>query len=607
MNWKLVNETLEQIRNLTTDSQVLQDRYGLVLIDDEPPDYDKSQVSRSEETESTNRFKRLFGSNDRYVSNAAAKVIRAKNSKTKKLRWAAVDKKNLEKLIDDVGRFVGQLHSMLDSTIQMEMSKNIELLLREATNRYSNIPDLEYLKEVVAEMKQEKLSGTIDLDADKLDEEIQRKFANLLHWAIGKDNLQDAQELLDNKGVSANVGDRVGWSPLINAAQRGHIPMMRLLLERGADPLKGTIGDRLPIHFAAENGHVDAVQLLLEQPKANPNFRDKEGQTALFKAANKGRIEVVKILLEQASIEPNTSTIDEFTPLHQTIVEDHIDIVRLLLLRDDVNPNLTDKLYHQTALGMCIPYKDGDMVHIFLDRHSRRKDIDLDAPSMYGETALGRCARQGYIAAAKLLIGAGADINKPNEKGQTPLSAAAAEGREEIMEILLNCPGIDIQSVDKTDNHTALHRACEADRTKCVKLLLAHTKPAPRTDITDMDGNTALHLAAAKGNKIPAKMLLRHQQQRKQQIQSTGEGHEDRGVDAQKEDIINMKNKTGNTALALAATEGNSDRNEAVVRLLLEHGADPALEDEDLETAFEKARDRHLEGIVSVFREVLKM
>ena len=47
--------------------------------------------------------------------------------------------------------------------------------------------------------------------------------------------------------------------------------------------------------------------------------------------------------------------------------------------------------------------------------------------------------------------------------------------------------------------------------------------------------------------------------------------------------------------------------NEAVVRLLLELGADPRVEDEDLETAFEKARDRHLNGIVGVFREVLKL
>ena len=69
-----------------------------------------------------------------------------------------------------------------------------------------------------------------------------------------------------------------------------------------------------------------------------------------------------------------------------------------------------------------------------------------------------------------------------------------------------------------------------------------------KIELLDTDGNTALHLAAAKGNKIPAKMLLRHQQQLQKQQKYV--------------DIINLQNKKGNTALALAAVEGNSDRNE---------------------------------------------
>ena len=210
--------------------------------------------------------------------------------------------------------FVGQLHSMLDSNIQVEMSKNIQFLLQEATNRYGNLPDLEYLKELVAEMKQTRSSGATVLDTENLDEEIAKKFCPFCYTKRSKKNdIEDATELLD-KGLSPNVEDRAGWSPLINAAEAGHIPMMKLLLERGADPLKGTIGFRLPMHFAAENGHVDAVRLLLDLPTVDPNARDRDGRTAIFNAADKGHTAVVKLLLEQSSIEPSPFNKSGFLP-----------------------------------------------------------------------------------------------------------------------------------------------------------------------------------------------------------------------------------------------------------------------------------------------------
>ena len=595
VDWDLVTKTLEHIRNLTSDTEMLKDKYQLVLVD-KPPGYDESQANEDGEREqaSVKRFKRLFGSSDRYNSTAAAKVIQAKTSHAKKLRWAAVDKKNMQSLTDDISHFVGKLNSTLDSTIQNQMSQNLELLLQEATNRYSNVPDLEYLKEIVTEMKETRSQNATQVDADKLDEEIEKKFAYALHNAIGHDNVTDVLELLD-KGIGADVEDQVGWSPLINAAQRGHIPMVKLLLERGADPLKGTIGQRLPLHFAAENGHTDTVRLLLEQPNVDPNAPDHDGRTAIFNAADKGHEAVVRLLLEQPRIVPSPMTNSGFSPLIQTIFGSHTDIIRLFLARPDVNPNEADKTYNQTPLWMAATCNDGEYVRIFLSR--KEKDLDLDAPSRFGETALGRCARQGYLAAGKLLIEAGANINKPNEDGQTPLSAAAATGQELMVETLLACPGISVDVADTIKGHTPLHRACDANQTKCVKLLLAHTDPPANIDAVDKDGNTALHLAAAKGHKIAAKLLLRS----KSAI-GGGDGKEGKV----RGDVINRQNNKGNTPLALAAAT-DSNTNEAVTRLLLESGADPGVEDEDMETAFEKARDRHLNGIVGVFREVLKM
>lgn len=584
LDWDLITKTLEHIRNLTSDTEVLKEKYNLVLVD-EPPSYEKSSATEesNQQKSSASRFKRLFGSSDRYNSTAAAKVIHNKASHAKQLRWAALDKNNLQSLTDDIAHFVGRLHDTLESSIQSEMHRHLGLLLQDATNRYSNVPDLEYLKEIAAELKRD-WANFPEAGAESLDEQIEKKFVDLIHYAISTDDVKDATELLD-KGVDPNATDHIGWSTSIRAAERGHIPMMKLLLDRGADPLKGTIGYRLPIHFASEEGHAGMVRLLLQQPKVDPNVRDTYGKTPIFYASDKGHEAVVKLLLEQKNIDPNPFTNAGFSPLIQAVFSCHTPVVQLLLARLDVSPNEADKLYNQTPLWLAVTFEEGDMFRMFLSR----KDLNIDAASRYGETALGRCARQGYEAALQMLIRAGADFNKANDDGQTPLSAAAAEGKVKMVEILLSQPNIDMNATD-TKRQTALHRASECDQTKCMKMLLARTPPADN-DIADLNGNTALHLAAAKGNKIAAKMLLKG---------GWGRGDRDNKAD------INMQNKQANTPLALAAV-GGSERHEAVVRLLLENGADAELQDEDEETPFEKARDRHLDAVVGVFKEVLKM
>lgn len=584
LDWNLIIKTLEHIRNLTNDTELLKEKYNLVLVD-ELPNYEDSQAieERNQQKASASRFKRLFGANGGYNSTAAAKVIHSKASKGKQLRWAALDKNNLQSLTDDIAHFVGRLHDTLDSSIQSDIRKNLELLLQDAAHRYSNVPDLEYLREIAADLKRDS-ANVPAAGADTLDEQIEKQFINLLFYAIQKDDVKEVTDLLD-KGVDPGAQDRAGWSTLIRAAIRGHIPMIQLLLDRGADPLQGTIGDRLPLHFASEEGHTDAVRLLLEQPKVDPNARDTYGKVAIFYSADKGHEAVVKLLLKCKDIEPNPLNIDGFSPLLQTIFGDHIPIVMLLLARSDVSPNEADKMYNQTPLWMAVTYNEGEMVPHFLSR----QDLDINAGSRFGETALGRCARQGYETSLKMIIEAGADINIAKEDGQTPLSAAAAEGQERALEILLSQPNIDLDKKD-SKGQTALHRASERDQTKCIKLLLGHTPPATN-DIADPDGNTALHSAAAKGNKIAVRMLLKG---------GVGKGNEDNKAD------INMQNKQGNTPLALAAV-GKGEMNQAVVRLLLDSGADPELPDEDEETPFEKARDRHLDAVVSVFKEVLKI
>ncbi len=568
VDWKLAVDTLKHIDNLLNDTTMLKKKYNLVLAE-EPIEDEKSLVSDGDQKEkaSTSRFKRLFGQSDKYSSTAAAKVIQAKNSPLRRLWWASVDKDNMKRLIDDISQFVHRLNDSLNTAVQAQMQNSIEVLLTNATDRYSNVPDLEFLRELATRARIDS-PDTEKAGADEIDAKIDKKFANLLFRSIREGDLEQVEALLDR--VDVHVNDNVGWPPLVRAAEGGQLAIVNLLLQRGADPLQGTIGKRIPLHFAAEGGHVEVVELLLRQPAMDPNYRDYTGQTALFKAANTGHSAVVKHMLLYKETDADAFSDDGFSPLTVAIFGKYEGIVRLLLARPEVDPNACDKSYNQTPLWMAAPCED-TMIEDLL----ARQDIDVDRKSRYGETALGRAARQYYHSAAQLLLDAKADCNVANDEGATPLSSAAGKGNEAGMELLLKRPGIELNTASQK-GETALHRAAEAGHTKCVKLLL---EKGAKVEISDKHGKTALSVAAAKGHKVIAKVLLKH------------------GAN------INKQDSKGNTPLALAA-ENNHD---AVVRFLLESGADAEIGDEDEETPFEKARDKHLDQIVQVFKDVLKI
>ena len=65
---------------------------------------------------------------------------------------------------------------------------------------------------------------------------------------------------VDINGVLGNTGRTI----LCWAAEKGQTELVRLLLERNADPSKpGEVGYST-LHYAANNGHNDVVELLLD-------------------------------------------------------------------------------------------------------------------------------------------------------------------------------------------------------------------------------------------------------------------------------------------------------------------------------------------------------
>lgn len=55
-----------------------------------------------------------------------------------------------------------------------------------------------------------------------------------------------------------------GKTPLYLAAEHGHLEIVRILVEAGADPNAGDFSGRTPLDSATENGHQEVARYLAE-------------------------------------------------------------------------------------------------------------------------------------------------------------------------------------------------------------------------------------------------------------------------------------------------------------------------------------------------------
>ena len=91
-------------------------------------------------------------------------------------------------------------------------------------------------------------------------------------------------------------------TPLHYAAKYGHIDVVQILLDVGADCNKSDELGYTPLHYAAKYGHINVVQILLDGG-ADFNKSDELGYTPLQMAEYKGNQDVVKMLKDRGALQ----------------------------------------------------------------------------------------------------------------------------------------------------------------------------------------------------------------------------------------------------------------------------------------------------------------
>jgi ankyrin repeat protein len=99
------------------------------------------------------------------------------------------------------------------------------------------------------------------------------------------------------------------------------------------------------------------------------------------------------------------------------------------------------------------------------------------------------------VDVAQWLLSIGVDANAQEDDHRTPLHFAVANGRLELVQILLG-HGADVNAAAGRDNRTPLHKASERGHVNIVQLLIQNGADVYARDESQ---STPLHLASSKG------------------------------------------------------------------------------------------------------------
>ncbi|XP_041368142.1 fibronectin type 3 and ankyrin repeat domains 1 protein-like isoform X2 [Gigantopelta aegis] len=217
-----------------------------------------------------------------------------------------------------------------------------------------------------------------------------------LHRAIIRKDTAEIERLLDTGDVSIDVADKYGFSPLMQASQKGAADIVKLLVSYGADVhLKNEAG-KTCLMLACFAGQLEVVKLLREAGASYTDC-DRGGSSALHWAADGGNVKLIE-----------------------------------WMVKDGADVNLKDHHSGWTPLLRCASVGGSRDVALTLLMNG----ADINAKDNDGKTCLMIAIINGHQALVELLLARRADVYIENQFGKTAIEMAKSTEKRNIIQTL---------------------------------------------------------------------------------------------------------------------------------------------------------------------------
>lgn len=437
--------------------------------------------------------------------------------------------------------------------------------------------------------------------------------ATALEWAAYRDDLPLA-DLLIAAGANPEIANREGATAMQLASLHGGAPMMEKLLNAGAKVNERGVNGETPLMFAARNGSLDALNLLLRHG-AEVNAKEAlRGTTALMWAVEQKHTDAIKLLIEHGAdvnvaSSPDSKggtaylapTIEQREQQEQFIRQRRVLTAKATAKDPAKDLAASDAAAAAAAFGVVTNTKGGGLTPLVL---AAREDCiecaqllltaraGVNQTTRYGWTALLTAVQNKHYKLAAYLLDHGADPNIANNGGWTPLYIAIDNRNIEGGDYPVRQPDMDhLDFIKLLLNHGANvnARICGVESTpKRCKGDSTETRTIFTMQWLYEDGATPFLRAAQSGDVAVMKLLLEH------------------GADPK------LATANGDTALMVAAGIGWVDgvtfewseaENLEAVKMCLDLGLDPNVADGDGRTALHGAAHKGRNDVIRLLVE----
>ncbi|MBU0515690.1 MAG: ankyrin repeat domain-containing protein [Proteobacteria bacterium] len=293
--------------------------------------------------------------------------------------------------------------------------------------------------------------------------------------AVKSGNLAAVKSILDSNPQAANARGKNRYTPLIWAARKGYLNIVKLLLARGADINGTNKWNNGSLHWAAYNGQVPVVEYLCQKGARMDVAEIEKGHMPLHDAAWKCRVGVVRVLVKHGAPVNARNKFGQ-TPA-QVALKYKCTAVANLLGQQGGGPKPSGDAMSvdQARARLFAAVKAGDVNTARSILNQFPKLVNARGKNRY--TPLIWAARRGSLPLVAMLVAKGAGVNLVNKWNNTSLHWAAYNGHTAVI-IYLTRKGArtDVAEIEK--GHMPLHDAAWKCRLAAAAALLKAGAPA---------------------------------------------------------------------------------------------------------------------------------